>query len=425
MSNGRDGTPPWNRLRAEFGEAMVAGLEEIWEQRNPRFQATLLPRPETRAVELLDRLVADGYLAPEVHRSCPVCQEPVRQEPVPRICPDLECQADFARHDGVVEEVWYVRDIAADRGVDWMVVIHGMLSRGEWQEELGWFLSTTWGKSLPVSIYKYGKIFTGVLIALRRRQLQERFRARFAALSEQARKSGYSGKPDVVAHSFGTWLLGQMLRDECDRKKEDRLQLGRVILAGCVIRPDYDWRLVIEEKKVVEQVLCHCGSKDGVVPWAHYAIRHSGPSGRRGFDSDLVVNVMAEGYGHSDLFAVDQKVEHCAQCRKPDDVAGHHLAHSYHCCWEPFLTLPAEELAGLPNRFEPPESWRESPAPLRGTLLPYFALPALAALAGLAAAGLGWVAGRAVEALAWVAGVGLAGALALTSPAIWRWLRRR
>jgi len=38
--------------------------------------------------------------------------------------------------------------------------------------------------------------------------------------------------------------------------------------------------------------------------FVHATIWDSGPSGRRGFDRDQVLNLRAEGYGHSDLFSI-------------------------------------------------------------------------------------------------------------------------
>jgi len=38
-------------------------------------------------------------------------------------------------------------------------------------------------------------------------------------------------------------------------------------------------------------------------------IVESGPSGRRGFDGDQVLNIQAVGFGHSDLFSIEKHDE--------------------------------------------------------------------------------------------------------------------
>ena len=136
----------------------------------------------------------------------------------------------------------FLSELSAVRSVDWVVAIHGMNTSGAWQEAFSWRFSTTWGRSVPVAVYKYGFVVVGVVLAWRRRKFQRELRTKLAALRDEARAQGFLGNPDVIAHSFGTWLFGHLLEDELRRNDSDRLQFGRVILAGCILRPDFDWR---------------------------------------------------------------------------------------------------------------------------------------------------------------------------------------
>jgi hypothetical protein len=259
-----------------------------------------------------------------------------------------------------------------------VVAIHGMNTTGAWQEAFSWKFSTTWGRSVPVAVYKYGFVFVGVLLAWHRRKFQRELRTKLAVLRGEARAQGFFGNPDVIAHSFGTWLFGHLLQDELNRKEADRLQFGRLILAGCILRPDFDWKR-IREAHLVEDVLNHYGTADCIVPLAHVTIIESGPSGRRGFDGDQVLNIQAVGFGHSDLFSIDERTENGLTF----------LTNSYQKYWRPFLTLPATELATLPDRIDPQSPWRQFPWPLRGTLFPFLALPLVLAIVSLAVAGIG------------------------------------
>lgn len=276
-----------------------------------------------------------------------------------------------------------MRELGAVRSVDWVVAIHGMNTSGAWQEAFSWKLSTTWGRSVPVAVYKYGFVVVGVVLAWRRRKFQRELRTKLAALRDEARAQGFLGNPDVIAHSFGTWLFGHLLEDELKRNEADRLQFGRLILAGCILRPNFDWK-DIREAHLVEDVLNHYGTADRIVLLAHVTIVESGPSGRRGFDGDQVLNIQAVGFGHSDLFSIE----------KHDETGLTYLASSYQKYWRPFLTLPREELAILPDRKDPERLWRQFPWPLRGTLFPFLALPLVLALLCLLAAWIGaplWV----------------------------------
>ncbi len=328
----------WDARIEEALGSQPEKLRELFAHRVTTFTGVELGPPAASAIALLERLTADGYLEKQTR--------------------------EIVDDDGaVVTETIYVRDLAQTRSVDWVIAIHGMNTTGHWQESFTWLLSTTWGRSVPVAVYKYGIVRAGVIMAWRRNTLREQLRVKLAALRDEARARGFTGNPDFIAHSFGTWLFGHLLERELTRPLQERLAFGRVILTGCVLRPDFDWK-PLKDAGLVEDVLNHYGTADAVVPWAHATIHNSGPSGTRGFDGSEVLNIRAEGYGHSDLFLRD-------------------LAHSYDVYWKPFLKLPREELNTIPDRVDPTTTWRPYPWPLRGTLFPFVALPFIAALIAL------------------------------------------
>ncbi|MCH9646669.1 MAG: hypothetical protein K0U98_00445 [Deltaproteobacteria bacterium] len=359
--------------------AQIEELKLQSEHRANEFSVPTLPPPEGEATRILDAFAAEGWVEKEERWCCPQCQEQLgeaeAQEPT---CPS--CEVLFQDHGGLVQETVYVRDLAAIRPVDWVVAIHGMNTAGAWQEEFSWLMGSTWGRSVPVAVYKYGIVITGVLLFWRRRQLLSDFRAKLDKLRQQAVAQNLSDCPDLIAHSFGTWLFGHLLEGELHRPKEERLRFGRVILTGCVLRPDFDWQKM-RDAGLVEEVLNHYGTKDPVVPVAHLAIVRSGPSGRRGFDSEQVWNIRAANYGHSSLFAIDRFVVDGKPLQKtPGENGVRHLEHSYQRYWRPFLTLPAEELGRIPDRANPKHPWKALPWPLSGNLFPYLAVPLLLAL---------------------------------------------
>jgi hypothetical protein len=367
VGNGSTKIPPpaeyWAFLAQEIPSPQMERLKEQSDQRHSEFTTEDLSAPEADALALLNRFASDGWVERRVRHRCPECGEELNAQAITEpVCPN--CRTSFAEKGGVVDETVFVRELSAVRSVDWVVAIHGMNTSGAWQEAFSWKFSTTWGRSVPVAVYKYGFVVVGVVLAWRRRKFQRELRTKLAALRDEARTQGFLGNPDVIAHSFGTWLFGHLLEDELKRNEADRLQFGRVILAGCILRPDFDWKR-IREAHVVEDVLNHYGTEDRIVPLAHVTIVHSGPSGRRGFDGDQVLNIQAVGFGHSDLFSIE----------KHDDKGLSYLANSYQKYWRPFLTLPSEELAVLPDRKDPKQLWRQFPWPLRGTLFPFLVLP--------------------------------------------------
>jgi hypothetical protein len=413
---GRITIPPppeyWADLASETPGPQLEQLKELSSQRLNEFSSHNLPPPEAAAIDLLNRLTSDGWLAREERYSCPQCTQDLGLEELAGpICP--HCGAVYSECGGITTEEVFIRHLAQTRSVDWVVAIHGMNTSGTWQEEFSWMFSTTWGRSVPVAVYKYGIVIAGVLLAWRRSGLMRGLRRKLAVLRDQARAHGFEGNPDVIAHSFGTWLFGHLLKDEVRRLPVDQLRFGRVILTGCVLRPDFDWKS-IKDAGLVEDVLNHYGTADGVVPLAHATIWDSGPSGRRGFDGDQVLNVQALGFGHSDLFSLDKCAVDGATC----------LAHSYQRHWRPFLSLPREELVDLPDRIDPKTSWRQLPWALRGTIFPFIALPFVAAILAFVLACVGRYLWEWRETIATFAGVSvLAGALIVVLTAIvsiWR-----
>ncbi|MDP9194358.1 MAG: hypothetical protein M3P06_21890 [Acidobacteriota bacterium] len=383
----------WDALASEATGTQVARLRELFENRITEFNADDLPPRET-AVALLERLVTDGWLTRTLRRRCPHCNEQLDDATAAgEVCP--ECNEALSQHGGITTETIYIRDIAPSRVVDWVIAIHGMNTTGAWQESFSWLLSTTWGRSVPVAVYKYGIVLAGVVMAWRRNKLREQLREKLAALRDQARAQGFTGNPDLIAHSFGTWLFGHLLERELARPPKDRLKFGRVILTGCVLRPDFDWKR-IKDAGLVEDILNHYGTADRVVPCAHPTIHNSGPSGQRGFDGHEVINIRAEGYGHSDLFLRD-------------------LGHSYKVYWKPFLTLPRKEFDAIPDRIDPDTVWRPLPWPLRGTLFPFIALPLIAAFFALIDACIGRGLWEVRGVLAMIAVVGAGGIVALAA----------
>jgi hypothetical protein len=141
--------------------------------------------------------------------------------------------------------------------------------------------------------------------------------------STETHDSGYGERPDVIAHSFGTWLLYKALVTDSD------LKVGRVILTGSIIPPDFGWKKLIDSGQV-QAVLCHHAEKDIVVRLAQYGISESGPSGHRGFnDRESVVHKLESTFGHSDFFSA------------------RNLSNVMENVWGPFLSCPISSLASL------------------------------------------------------------------------------
>jgi pimeloyl-ACP methyl ester carboxylesterase len=415
----------WAYLARGIPDPQIERLQELSDKRLSEFTPSALPPPADTAIELLEHIATDGWLKRQQRQTCPNCDFVLSDEEAKQpTC--SRCAEPFSERGGVIAETIYVRDLASTRDVDWVVAIHGMNTTGAWQEAFTWHMASTWGRSVPVAVYKYGIVIAGVIMAWRRRKLRDTLRDKLAVLRDEARAQGFAGKPDVIAHSFGTWLLGHLLQKELEREPEDRLRFGRIILTGCVLRPDFNWKN-IKDAKLVDDVLNHCGSKDSIVPLAHATIWDSGPSGRRGFDGDDVINVCTDGFGHSDLFSIEKFVRNGKYFQSRTGAAEKvsFLEYSYNRYWRPFLTLPESELRGLPDCENPRTKWRELPWPLRGTIFPFVSLPFVLGVVLLLLAKVGPQVERAGTIVSIVITIGAAGVSSLLTciALAWSWGR--
>ncbi|WKC47349.1 hypothetical protein [Pseudomonas veronii] len=229
---------------------------------------------------------------------CPLCASVLPADTVETLASCPYCQADF-QQEGVeiIVDYFYRLEGANSRDIRWVIVIHGMNSRAPWQEEFSWQIANRLRYSAPVLIYKYGWATIDVLITPLHRRLARRLGDRIRIAIKQATGSERPSKPDIIAHSFGTRLFSLILEDPDFQD----LEFGRVITAGSIVRPDFDWSSHIESGRV-EAVMNHVGGKDSAVPLAHYTIPGAGPGGKVGYASMSTLNVSNPQFGHSDFF---------------------------------------------------------------------------------------------------------------------------
>ena len=77
-------------------------------------------------------------------------------------------------------------------------------------------------------------------------------------------------KPNVIAHSMGTYMIGWALKDH------PYASVNRLILAGCVLPADYPWKEISETKPgVFQSVRNEVGLKDPI-PWMAFVASRCG-----------------------------------------------------------------------------------------------------------------------------------------------------
>ncbi len=177
-----------------------------------------------------------------------------------------------------------------------VVTIHGIRTFGQWQTRLAELLTKT-GVPIQVETYYYGYFsILAFIIPIFRWIVVRRFRERFRALVRSHPGAEFA----IVAHSFGTHIAAWGLSG---LKPEELPSIHRLVLAGSVLRSDFNFERLLRSEKV-RQVVNDCGTDDNVLLLSQLFILFTGMAGRvgfYGFTSDEVINRFHPG-GHSHYF---------------------------------------------------------------------------------------------------------------------------
>jgi hypothetical protein len=300
--------------------------------------------PDPALQDFLHELVAAQRMVRLEVRLCPnaVCRLPLDSGMVANgECPS--CHFVFGEEGEEPVSLIRYRIIGeVSRDIRWMIVVHGMNTRGPWQEDLSWLVANKLKYAAPILIHKYGWATIDVLVAPCHYKLAKILGDKIRRASGYARARGLTVAPDIVVHSFGSYLFSLILKDE----EYADLCFGRVITTGSIIRPDFEWSPLIDAGRV-EAVLNHMGGKDLPVLLAQFLIPGTGPSGRTGFVDLAVLNQRTATFGHSDCLSEKHLSESLAK-------GG---------LWDRFLTQPKGIFA--PTHPFRTDLWRPAFAPLR------------------------------------------------------------
>lgn len=270
-------------------------------------------------------------------------------KPGPRLASSVSADSQSA---GLNAGLSAIRDDTHSRFPKVVLIVTGMGMRGELEDDLRYRVGQMFSLPVPVLVHRYGVARSGSLLRPCQQAATRRLAVRLRALSDP--EDVESRPPDVIAHSFGAWLVGQALRQNPD------IRVSRIIMAGSVLRPDFDWHTLIADGQA-EAVLNHYGSRDLWAYVSEFFIPDSGPAGFRGFARcSGVFNRPEPGFRHLTFF-------------QPD-----HIDTVHRTLWRPFLTRPADELPQLsgPDISQP---WRPLPWLLRANLLRVLLLGSLVA----------------------------------------------
>ncbi len=177
-----------------------------------------------------------------------------------------------------------------------VISVHGIRTHGEWQKLFASALSGSPVRTEPFDYGRYG-LFRFLTPPFNNR-LVDKFYNWYGTVIKACPGvdlDRYDKRPSAVAHSLGSWIVGNAML-----KYED-IRFDKLILAGSILPTDFDWATLFSRDQVA-RVRNECGQKDPWPGWAGRLVARAGTGGSKGFEwlGTAVENVRCEWFGHSD-----------------------------------------------------------------------------------------------------------------------------
>jgi WD40 repeat protein len=167
------------------------------------------------------------------------------------------------------------RPVQVDSPRHLVITVHGIRTFGQWQDRLLALLKTA-REHIEVVNYRYGYFsVVAFMIPFLRWLVTRRFKRDMLREIETADWQ----RVDIVAHSFGTHLVGWGLYGI---PAEKRPKIHTIILAGSVLKAGFPWRDLM--KGCVGRVINDCGINDWVLVLNQLLVLFTGMAGRFGFN---------------------------------------------------------------------------------------------------------------------------------------------
>jgi hypothetical protein len=177
-----------------------------------------------------------------------------------------------------------------------LITVHGIRTDAGWQKAI----APVFGPHCElIESYDYGRYSALRFIQpWKNRQMVDRFYQWYGqtlASSPNVDSSAYDKRPSCIAHSFGSWIVGQAMLKHAD------IKFDKILFCGSVLPAEFDWDRLIARGQV-GNVANECGSRDFWPYLAAKFVAGAGAAGSRGFTfcSSVVVNEKRDDFRHSD-----------------------------------------------------------------------------------------------------------------------------
>ena len=185
-----------------------------------------------------------------------------------------------------------------------IVSIHGIETNGKWQEKIHSLIKDKYSDVDVSNLqFKFESFpITRFLIPFLRDKMVKRFQDDL----ERWINNNETKRIVCFAHSFGTYILVKALEEL--KKKYDLENLDLIILAGSVLKQNYDFSDIKSLPNL--RLVNECAKQDGALLFSKAAVWGTGMGGRLGFSSLLDAKFSNRSYpgGHSVFFNNDCEI---------------------------------------------------------------------------------------------------------------------
>ena len=175
-------------------------------------------------------------------------------------------------------------------------LIHGIISHGDWQRTAQVSIDKQTGLRAEPIGYGFFDIVSFILPLpfLKRYAIR---RVKRCIRYELEKKE--CEKISVIAHSFGTYIVSEIIKDEPD------IKFDKLLFCGAVVKNNFPWEMYsgsFSDRESSEKSIVNCcGTRDVFPIIAHSAGWSYGPSGRHGMRHPAVKDVYFD-MGHGGYF---------------------------------------------------------------------------------------------------------------------------
>jgi pimeloyl-ACP methyl ester carboxylesterase len=171
-----------------------------------------------------------------------------------------------------------------------VMTVHGIRTAGKWQKQIATSIASA--DMVPYAAdFGYFPALAMCLPSARDRKVEW-----LRSVYNDVRRETQLPRPSVICHSFGTWLVGELLT------RYDDVLFDKIVLAGSILPVNYDWVRLLGDERVFK-VRNEVGTRD---PWPGIAAHASsafGAAGSQGFACQHpLLEEFVQDIGHSDTF---------------------------------------------------------------------------------------------------------------------------